>query len=87
MSRPVRPPIPPHQQTEAERSAKLGAPGEPAGDAEAIVDQQVAADEKTTRRRAKLIREVEGASSQSELAPRDELADKATGKTVDDLIK
>ena len=82
-----QPPTRPHQQTVAERSARLGATGEPAGDVEAIVDQQVATDEKTTRRRAKLIHEVKEASSQSDLDPLDELVDKTTGKTVDDLIK
>src|ERR1700730_14050176 len=87
MSRPVMPPTRPHQQTEAGRSAKLGAPDEPAGDADAIVDQQAATDEKTTRGRAELTREVKEASSQSDLDPQDDLVDKATGKTVDDLVK
>jgi hypothetical protein len=73
-----------HRRTEAERSSKLGAPDEPAGDVEAIIDQQAGADQKTVRRRAQLIREAEGGLSES---PRDELAEDAVGKTVDDLVK
>jgi hypothetical protein len=78
--------IPTRHQPEAERAAKLGAPGEPA-DAEAIVDLQVAEDKKSTRRRAKLTDEVKEATSQSDLDPQDDLVDKATGKTIDDLVK
>ena len=87
MSRPIMPPVMPHHRTEAEPSAKLGAPGEPAGDAEAIAHQQLATDEKTARRRAKLTLEVKEASAQSDLDPQDDLVDKATGKTVDNLVK
>jgi hypothetical protein len=87
MSRPVMPPIGPRQQTVTEPSAKLGAPGEPAGDAAAIVDQRAASDEKATRRRAKLTQEVKEAAGQSGLDLQDDLVDKATGKTVDDLVK
>jgi hypothetical protein len=79
--------IPTRHQPEAERAAKLGAPEEPAGDAAAIVDLQVAEDKKSTRRRAKLTDEVKEATSQSDLDPQDDLVDKATGKTIDDLVK
>lgn len=77
----------PTSHPNSERSAKLGAPGDPAGDAAAIVDLQVAADKKSARRRAKLTEEVKKATDQSDLDPQDDMVDKATGKTVDDLIK
>ena len=66
---------------------KLGAPGEDVGDVEAIRNQQASTDEKATRRRAKLTQEVKDDSGQSDLDPQEDLVDKATGKTVDDLLK
>jgi hypothetical protein len=86
MRQPVVGPIRPHQP-EAEKAAKLGAPGAPAGDAEAIAELQIAEDKKSTRRRAKLTEEVKETTDQSDLDPQDDMVDKATGKTVDDLIK
>ena len=68
-------------------AGKLGAPGEPARDPEAIRNQQASTDEKATNRRAKLTREVKEDSGQSDLDPQEDLVDKATGKTVDDLLK
>ena len=82
----VRMPMRAHQPTQPERSARLGAPGGAAGDVEAIVEQATA-DKKAVLRRAKLIREAEGGPVETDVLPHDDLADKSTGKTVDDLVK
>lgn len=87
MSRPIMPPVMPRRPAEVEESAKLGAPGEPAGDAGAIVDQQAAVDGRTAGHRAKLTRAASEVSSQSDLEVQNDLVDKAPPETVDNLTK
>ena len=87
MTRPVPGPFVPRKPTAAERSAKLRAPGEAAGDAEDIADQQAVSERVATRRRAKLIREVEESPSGDGAALHDELGDDSIAKAVDDLVK
>ena len=72
------------RQTPAERSTKLGVPGAPAGDAEAIIEQNEA-DRRTARRRARLIEETRE-SPNGDLAPRDELSEDSAAKSADDLL-
>jgi len=78
---------PPKSEKKAptERSTKLGVPGAPAGDVDAIIEQN-RADRLAARRRAKLIEETRQ-SPDSELQPRDELSEDSVGKSVDDLLK
>jgi hypothetical protein len=69
----------------AEQSTKLGVPGAPAGDVDAIIEQN-RADRLAARRRAKLIEETRQGPD-SELQPRDELSEDSVSKSVDDLLK
>ena len=73
------------KKTAAEQSTKLGVPGAPAGDVDAIIEQN-RADRLAARRRAKLIEETRQ-SPDSELQPRDELSEDSVGKSVDDLLE
>jgi hypothetical protein len=73
------------KRTPAERSTKLGVPGAPAGDADAIIEQNEA-DRRTARRRAKLIEEARE-SPAGNPAPRDELSEDSAAKSVDDLLE
>ena len=58
-SRPVTPPHSSRETTEAERSSKLGAPGEPAGDVDAVLADHID-DEAEVRKRAHTIWDAEG---------------------------
>ena len=69
-------------KTATEKSTRLGSPGKPAGDSEAIL-QRGQEDRASARRRKKLIEE---ATRDSDV-PRDELGEDAITKTVDDLIE
>ena len=73
------------KKTPEERSTKLGVPGAPAGDADAIIEQN-RADRRAARRRAKLIEETREGPDR-ELEPRDELSEDSIAKSVDDLLK
>ena len=72
-------------KTPAERSTRLGVPGAPAGDADAIIEQN-RADRRAARRRAKLIEETRE-SPGGEFEQRDELSEDSAAKSVDELLK
>ena len=72
-------------QTPAERSTSLGVPGGPAGDADAIIEQNET-DRRVVRRRARLIKEARE-SPDPDLPPRDELSEDSVAKSVDDLLE
>ena len=75
------------KRTAAERSTKLGVPDAPAGDADAIIEQNEA-DRRTARRRARLIEETRGSpDGDRDVAPRDELSEDSAAKSVDDLLE
>ena len=87
MSRPIMPPVMPRRPPEVEQSAKLGAAGEPAGDAGAVVDQQAAVGGTAAGHRAKLTPAASEISSQSDLEVQSDLVDKAPPATVHNLTK
>jgi hypothetical protein len=72
-------------KTATEKSSKLGVPGQPAGDAEAIVRRN-REDRAVVRRRKTLIDEAGGGVG-SQDRPRDELGEDTVTKTIDDLIE
>jgi hypothetical protein len=73
------------KKTTAEQSTKLGVPGAPAGDVDAIIEQN-RTDRLAARRRARLIEETRE-NPDRELEPRDELSEDSVTKTVDDLVR
>ena len=87
MSKPPMPPSRPQQHVEIDPDAKLGAPGEPAGDAGAIVDEQLANTEITKGQWVKFAQGAKETASQSDEALQADLVDKATSQTVGNMEK
>ena len=73
------------RQTPAERSTKLGVPDAPAGDADAIIEQNET-DRRTVRRRERLLEETRKGAD-GDPVPRDELGEDSAAKSVDDLLE